>query len=112
MSKSLAVTSEVRAWFVRNPKSFNALSPAAQRTVVRTDGGLLRGRLHPEAIALHNQRNRKAEYVLGATAATAASLRKAAASDRKAAARKAARKGQVVGKRGPLPKAFAVTHKG
>ncbi len=101
--KSLAITSEVRSWFVGHPKTFARLSPSAQRTVVR-DG--LRGRLSPEAIDLFNKSQRKSEYVLGATKVTARAQAKAAARLRARAA-----KAGHVGARGPLPKAFLATVK-
>ena len=106
--KSLATAADVRTWLVSHPKTLARLPQAAQHTVVAPEGKSLRGRLHPEAFAAFNKGQRKAEYVLGATTATSIAQAKAAAKARKNAATKAARKGETIGKRGPLPKAFRV----
>jgi hypothetical protein len=108
MTRSLATAAEVRNWLVSHPKSLARLSTKAQATVVPNDKGQFpKGRLSPEASEAFNKGQRKAEYVLGATKVTVAAQRKAAVAARKAATRKASRKGIVIGARGPLPKAFA-----
>ena len=113
MTKSIATATEARVWLIAHPKTLARLSPAAQRTVVRdAQGNLPKGRLHGEAITLHNRSNRKAEYVLGSTGEANKAAVKAAQAARKAAQRKASRKGATVGARGPLPKAYAGTPKG
>lgn len=91
MSKSTTVTArEVREFFRADAKRLGRLSPEAQATV--REGA--RGRLHPEAIALHNQRRRTRTYTLGATGAA-----KAAKAAQRSALTEA---GVAVGKRGPL----------
>lgn len=94
MSKSTTVVTarEVREFFRAESKRLSALSPEAQATV--REGA--RGRLHPEAVKVHNSRRRTRQYVLGA-------------SGEQAAAAKALRADLVskglAGKRGPLPAA-------
>lgn len=108
MSRSLATAADVRNWLVSHPKTLANLSAKAQATVApNAEGKFPKGRLSPEAFNAYNKGQRKGEYVLGATKATAAAQRKAAVAARKAASRKASRKGVVIGARGPLPKAFA-----
>ncbi len=94
MSKTVVTANEVRAYFRESPKArMSKLSPEAQATVV--EGA--RGRLHPQAIKLHNSRRKTRMYVAGATAAAKAA---------KAAQREElAKAGVSVGKRGPLSKA-------
>lgn len=70
-----------------------------------------RGRIPQAAIDLYNTRTKGEGYVEGDVLASLAQAKKDAAKVRKAAARKAARKGVTIGSRGPLPKAFAVTPK-
>lgn len=57
--------SQVREYFNADPKRLAALSTEARFTVeVREGGKFPRGRLHREAIAVHNKR-RKVQYVQG-----------------------------------------------
>lgn len=84
---------EVREFFRAEPKRFDALSPEAQATV--REGA--RGRLHPQAVKVHNTRRRTRQYVLGAS--------KEAAAAKAAQRAQAAEAGFPVGKRGPLSKA-------
>lgn len=92
MSK-VVTAREVREFFRADAKRMNALSPEARVTVA--EGA--RGRLHPEAVKVHNTRRRTRQYVLGASKAEGVA---------KAALRaKAAEAGIPVGKRGPLSKA-------
>jgi hypothetical protein len=98
MNVRTATAADLRSFFRADPKRMEALSPEAQVTV--REGA--RGKVHPEAVALHNKRRRTVQYVTGATKATA-SAAKAEAQAQRAAAAKA---GHTVGKRGPLPKAF------
>lgn len=95
MSKSTTVVTarEVREFFRADAKRMTALKPEAQATVA--EGA--RGRLHPQAIALHNSRRKTRQYVLGATKAAVATQRGLRA--------EAAKAGVPVGKRGPLSKA-------
>ena len=99
MSKSTVTTvtaAEARA-FLREPKRFAALSAEAQATVA--EGA--KGRLHPEAVALHNRRRRTRQYVTGATKDASAAA-KALRAEAEAVAK---RNGLTVGKRGPIPTA-------
>jgi hypothetical protein len=95
MSKPTVTAAELRAFFNADPKRLARLSEAAQRTV--REGA--RGRVHPEAIAVHNKR-RKVQYVAGATTAAKAEARAAAQAQREALRAQ----GVAVGKRGPLPR--------
>ena len=109
MTKPTVTTADLRAYFNADPKRLAALSPEARKTVEKdSEGRSPKGRVHPEARALHNQR-RKVQYVEGATATAKAAQRDAA----KALRASAAAAGVTVGKRGPLPKAaLAAVNKG
>ena len=97
MSKSTTVTAaEVREFFRANEKRMASLSAAAQATV--REGA--RGRLHPQAVKVHNSRRRTRQYVLGASGAEAAA--------RKAERATLVEKG-LAGRRGPLSKAAKET---
>lgn len=92
MSKSTTIVTaaDVREFFRADAKRLNALSPEAQATVKAG----ARGRLHPEAVKVHNSRRRTRQYALGASGEAVA---------KRAAERKAlAEAGIPVGKRGPL----------
>lgn len=111
--KSAATAADVRNWLVAHPKSLAKLDPKAQATVLPNEAGQFpKGRLAASAYGVFNSGQSKAVYSLGNTREVAKVARKAAVSDRKAAARKAARKGVTIGQRGPVPAAFAVKHKG
>lgn len=90
MSKTVTA-SEVREFFRADSKRVAALSPEAQATV--REGA--RGRLHPEAVKVHNTRRRTRQYVLGASKEATA-----AHEAERAALRKAGLLGE--GARGPL----------
>lgn len=94
MSKStVTVTAaDLRAFFRSEPKRMQALSPEARKTV---EAGA-RGKVHPEAIKVHNSRRRTRQYVVGATKAETAARKE----QRQALIEKG-----LAGKRGPLPKA-------
>lgn len=67
MTKNITAVSAfaVREFFNADPKRLAALSPEARHTVeVREGGKFPRGRLHREAVAVHNKR-RKVQYVQG-----------------------------------------------
>lgn len=104
MSKSTVTAREVREFFRADEKRLSALSPEARSTV---EAGA-RGRLHPEAVEVHNKRRRTRQYTTGASKEAAAK----AATEAKAAREAAAAAGFTVGKRGPLPKAFLAQSKG
>lgn len=104
MNKSTVTAAEVRSFFRADAKRLDALSPEARATV--EDGA--RGRLHPEAVKVHNTRRRTRQYVTGASKEAAAK----AESEAKAAREAAKAAGFTVGKRGPLPKAFLAQSKG
>lgn len=106
MSKSTTIVTaaEVRAFVNADAKRLAALSPEAQVTVAKG----ARGRLHPEVVALHNQRRRTRQYVTGATKEATAKAEAAAKALREAAVQA----GQPVGKRGPLSKAALDALKG
>lgn len=87
-------TAEVRAWYQADEKRINALSEKAQVTVRKG----ARGRLHPEAVTLHNKRRRSVNYAEGLSGKqmrAAKALRAELVAQGKA------------GKRGPLPKQVA-----
>lgn len=107
MNKPTVTAGQVRDYFNADPKRLAALSEDARKTVERVEGKSPRGRLAPEAVALHNKR-RKVAYESGASNAAKAAAKEQAASLR-AAAREA---GFEVGSKGPLPKAFLATLKG
>lgn len=93
MSKPTVVTArEVREFFRADEKRVSRLSPEAAATVA--EGA--RGRLHPEAVKVHNARRRTRQYVLGAS--------KAAVAKREAQREALRESGVPVGKRGPLSK--------
>lgn len=92
MTKTVTAA-EVRNFFREDAKRLDALSPAARVTVA--EGA--RGRLHPEAVKVHNTRRRTRQYVLGASKDAVAAQRGLRAA--------AAEAGVSVGKRGPLSKA-------
>lgn len=110
--KSIATAADVRNWLVAHPKSLAKLDAKAQATVLPVEGKFPKGRLAASAYGVFNSGQAKAVYSLGNTREVAKVARKAAVSDRKAAARKAARQGASIGKRGPIPAKFIVTHKG
>lgn len=89
MSKSTVTAREVREFFRAEAKRMSALSPEAQATVA--EGA--RGRLHPQAVKVHNSRRRTRQYVLGASTEAARE---------QAEARRAAQEAGLTGKRGPL----------
>lgn len=89
MSKSTVTAREVREFFRAEPKRLSALSDEAAATV--REGA--RGRLHPEAIKVHNTRRRTRQYVLGASRDAAQAV---------AAQRAVLREQGLAGKRGPL----------
>ena len=89
MSKATVTAGEVREFFRADAKRMEALSPEAQATV--KEGA--RGRLHAEAVKVHNTRRRTRQYVLGASKAVTAE---------KAAERAALRERGLAGERGPL----------
>lgn len=90
--KSVVTAGEVREFFRSDEKRLASLSPEAQATV--KPGA--RGRLHAEAIKVHNQRRNGRQYVLGASKEQAAA---------KAAVRANLREQGLAGARGPLSKA-------
>lgn len=102
MSKSVTVVTarEVREFFAADAKRFNSLSEAAQVTVAQG----ARGRLHPEAVKVHNQRRRTRQYVTGASGAA-----KAATAAERQSLKDA---GIAVGKRGPLSREALAALKG
>lgn len=107
MSKPTVTAGDVRAYFNADPKRLASLSPEARKTVESVEGKFPRGRLSPEAVALHNKR-RKVAYVSGATGAAVKAAKAA-----KAAQRDALREAGVeVNKRGPLSKAALAALKG
>jgi hypothetical protein len=98
MSKNTVTAADLRAYFNADAKRLAVLSPEARKTVeFNAEGKAPRGRIHAEAVKVHNQR-RKVQYVTGATKAAVASQKEAATKAREAA-RKA---GLPVGNRGPL----------
>lgn len=103
MSKPIVTAAAVRAFFNADPKRLAALSPEARRTVEQVEGKSPRGRLHPEAVAVHNKR-RKVAYVTGASNAADADAKAEALTLRV----KAFESGEAVGARGPLSKAAKV----
>jgi hypothetical protein len=101
MSKPTVTAADVRAYFNADPKRLAALSDKARATVeFNAEGKAPRGRLHAEAVKVHNQR-RKVQYVTGATKAAVAEQKATAKAHREQA--KAA--GLPVGSRGPLSNA-------
>lgn len=101
MSKSTVTAADLRAYFNADPKRLATLSDKARKTVeFSAEGKAPRGRIHPEAVKVHNQR-RKVQYVTGATKAAVESQKSQAKAHREAA--KAA--GLPVGSRGPLSNA-------
>lgn len=100
MSKSTVTAADVREFFRADEKRLARLSPEAAATV--REGA--RGRLHPEAIKVHNSRRRTRQYVLGASGAAVAARKQARAD--------LAAKGVAVGKRGPLSKEALAVLKG
>lgn len=101
MSKSTTVTArEVREFFRADAKRLASLSPEAAATV--REGA--RGRLHPEAVKVHNSRRRTRQYVLGASGAAKAARQQARID--------LAAKGVQVGRRGPLSKEALAVLKG
>jgi hypothetical protein len=97
MSKPTVTAASLRAYFRADPKRVARLSAEAQVTVA--EGA--RGKVHPEAVKVHN-RFRKVQYVQGASKDATAQAHEAA----KALRAEAAAAGFPVGKRGPLPKGF------
>lgn len=105
----MTTAANVRNFFNADPKRLDALSPAARHTVEVVEGKSPRGRIHPEAVALHNRRKPKAKYVVAVSEGTQARAKaKADAAALRAKARKA---GFEVKDRGRLPKAFTDTLK-
>lgn len=100
MNKPTVTAAAVRTYFNADPKRLAALDESARKTVEFVDGKAPKGRLHPEAIAVHNKR-RKVQYVTGATKEALATAKAEATALRAAAA-----EAGFEGKRGPLPKAF------
>lgn len=104
----------VRAFYAdpANADRLAALSEAAQRTVVATDGKAPRGRIHPEARADFNSDRKPSErYNEGAPKTVRLTYRRVTASGSRpktvAVAEPKARElaGEVAGARGPLSKA-------
>lgn len=113
MSKSTAVkpvtAREVRVFLSADPKRLAALSPEARATVEPdAEGRFPKGRLHREAVKVHNQRRRTAQYVSGATKAANTAAKEQAVALRA----QAVKAGYTVGARGPLPKEFLASLKG
>jgi hypothetical protein len=101
MSKNTVTAADLRAYFNADVKRLAVLSPDARKTVeFNSDGKAPRGRIHPEAVKVHNQR-RKVQYVTGATKQAVAAQKEQAKKHREQA--KAA--GLPVGARGPLSNA-------
>jgi len=101
MSKNTVTAADLRAYFNADAKRLAALSPEARKTVeYNAEGKAPRGRIHAEAVKVHNQR-RKVQYVTGATKAAVAAQKEQAQKHRADA--KAA--GLPVGTRGPLSNA-------
>ena len=92
-TKPVVTAAALRAYFRADEKRIAVLSPEAQVTV--REGA--RGKVHPEAVKVHNQR-RKVQYVTGSTKEAREASVQAAAALRAASG--------TVGKRGPLPKVF------
>ena len=71
MSKPTSVqtvtASDLREFFRSDEKRMAALSPEAQATVRKG----ARGKVHPEAVKVHNSRRRTRQYVVGASKAAA-----------------------------------------
>lgn len=97
MSKTKVTAREVREFFQASEKRMAALSPEAQHTV--REGA--RGRLHAEAVKVHNQRRRTRQYETGASREAAYNQRVEAQS-----LRAQAQAAGFTGTRGPLPKEF------
>lgn len=101
MSKPTVTAAALRSFFNADAKRLATLSPAARKTVeFDSEGRAPKGRIHAEAVKVHNQR-RKVQYVTGTTK-EATNTAKAEA---KAAREAALAAGVTVGKRGPLSKA-------
>lgn len=96
-STTTVTAADVRAFFQADAKRLAVLSPEARKTVEQG----ARGRLHAEAVEVHNKRRRTRTYTLGASTVAAEAAKAEAAALRVAAAEA----GVTVGKRGPLPKA-------
>lgn len=85
--------SQVREYFNADPKRLAALSPEARFTVeVREGGKFPRGRLHRDAVAVHNKR-RKAQYVQGTPKPVKAAAKPAKGKGRKPKAAQPVSKG-------------------
>lgn len=104
MSKNTVTAADLRAYFNADPKRLALLDTDARKTVeFNAEGKAPRGRIHAQAVKVHNQR-RKVQYVTGATKAAVASQKEQAKKHREQA--KAA--GLTVGARGPLSNAAKV----
>jgi len=110
MAKNIkpVTAADVRNFFNADPKRLAALSPEARKTVEAVDGKNPKGRLHREAVALHNKRRKSAQYVTGNSKA----LGETAKANADALREQAREAGFKVGKRGPLPKEFIASLKG
>lgn len=96
-----ATAGDVRNYFNGDAKRLSALSPEARKTVEALPGGKMpRGRLHKEAVALHNKR-RKVQYATGNTNAA----RTKAKADAVALREQAREAGFAVADKGRVPKA-------
>lgn len=101
MSKPTVTAAALRNFFNADAKRLAGLSPEARKTVeFDSEGRAPKGRIHAEAVKVHNQR-RKVQYVTGATKEAVTISKESAKSAREAAAKA----GVTVGKRGPLSKA-------
>lgn len=99
MNKPTVTAAALRSFFNADPKRLAALSPEARKTVEYVDGKAPKGRLHREAVEVHNKR-RKVQYVTGATKDATGEARAQALTARV----QAFEKGLAVGRRGPLSK--------
>jgi hypothetical protein len=106
-SVSTVTAGNLRDYFNADAKRLALLSPEARKTVEAVDGKNPRGRVHAEAVKVHNSRRPTRQYVTGSTKVATAESKAAAAALRE----QAAKAGHTVGKRGPLPKEFLATVK-
>lgn len=105
MSKPTVTAAALRSFFNADPKRLASLSDNARKTVqFDSEGRAPKGRIHAEAVKVHNQR-RKVQYLTGATKEAV----EVAKGEAKSARETAAKAGVPVGKRGPLSKAAKAT---
>lgn len=98
MSKNTVTAADLRAYFNADPKRLALLDADARKTVeFNSEGKAPRGRIHAQAVKVHNSR-RKVQYVTGATKQAVAAQKEQAKKHRE----QAAKAGLTVGARGPL----------